>query len=353
MDQGSVRKLVVSFTSYPERIRFVPDVLSCLLAQSRPADRIVLYLSEDQFSRREQDLPDALRNAETQGRLLIRWVSGDLKPHKKYFYAFQEYPEDVVVTVDDDVLYAPDLLENLWQAHLEYPGAVVAGRTHLITLDQDGGPGPYSQWIHCTSGFEAGPSMQLFAVGLGGILYEPGWFPPELFSEDSIRSLCLEADDLWLKAMELAAGVPVVRMSGPELIRLVPGSQDNALYLSNQNRNRNDLYLSGIRKWISERYGKDVFREQLNSPAWPRLADYGSLYEYLNHDKRRILIGVNSAYDTVNAACRRKTEQLALSEKRAADLENIIQELRNSLSYRLGNRIVTPFSRIRSKLFRK
>lgn len=353
MDQDGTRKLVVSFTSYPERIRFVPDVLSCLLAQSRPADRIVLYLSEDQFPLREQNLPDALRSAEVQDQLLIRWVSGDLKPHKKYFYAFQEYPDDVVVTVDDDVLYAPELLENLWQAHLQYPGAVVAGRTHLITLDQGGGPAPYSQWIHCTSGFEAGPSMQLFAVGLGGVLYEPGWFPPELLLEDSIRSLCLEADDLWLKAMELAAGIPVVRVSGPELIRLVPGSQENALYLSNQNRNRNDLFLSGIREWLAEQYGKDIFREQLNNPAWPRLADFSSLYDYLNQDKRRMLIGVNAAYDAVNAAYRRKVDQLALSEKRASDLENIIQELRNSLSYRLGNRIITPFSRLRSKLVRK
>lgn len=353
MEQAAARKLIVSFTSYPARICFVPAVLSCLLAQSRPADRIVLYLSEDQFPEKEKELPEELLKAAAQDQLLIRWVPGDLKPHKKYLYAFREYLNDIVVTVDDDVLYAPDLLENLWQAHLQYPRAVVAGRTHLITLDRHGEPERYSRWIHCTSGFESGPSMQLFAVGIGGVLYDPGRFPPELFSEESIRSLCLEADDLWLKAMELAAGIPVVRAPGPELIRLIPGSQDTALYLQNQNRDRNDLYMADIRAWVTRRFGEDVIRKQLNDPAWPRLTDQDSLYDYLNRDKRRMLIAVNTAYEQKNARLNRTKELLEKSEKRAADLENTVQELRNSLSYRLGNRLVTPFSRLRARLTRK
>ena len=63
------RQLTLSFTSYPARIRFVPDVLSCLLKQTRPADRIVLYLSEDQFPGKEAALPEALQNAQKEKQL--------------------------------------------------------------------------------------------------------------------------------------------------------------------------------------------------------------------------------------------------------------------------------------------
>ena len=36
--------------------------------------------------------------------LTIRFCE-DLKAHKKYYYAFKEYPDDIVITVDDDVIY--------------------------------------------------------------------------------------------------------------------------------------------------------------------------------------------------------------------------------------------------------
>lgn len=347
MEQDN-RRLTVSFTSYPARIRFVPAMLSTLLRQTRPANRIVLYLSEDQFPGKEAELTEELRNAQKENRLQIRWVSGDLKPHKKYIYAFREFPDDIVVTVDDDILYAPELLEQLWQAHLEHPGAVVAGRTHLITLDKNGHPNPYAQWIHCTQGFDAGPSMQLIAIGIAGVLYDPKLFPQELYDEEQIQSLCLEADDLWLKAMELAAGIPVVRATNPELIRTIADSQETALYLQNLNENRNDVFLSNVIAHIEKAFGKDLVTERLNDPAWPRLEDEPSLFEYLNTDKRRILTAANIAYGRLERA----REEIKKGKKRAEDLENTILALRESSSYRLGNKLIAPISRVK-KLFGK
>ena len=239
MSDPEARRLIVSLTSFPARIAFVPQVIDCLLAQTRPADEIVLYLSEDQFPARDTELPEVLREAASAGHLRIRWVSGNLKPHKKYIYAFREYSKDIVVTVDDDVLYDRKLLEHLWKTHLQYPDAVVAGRTHLITRDSRGRPRPYASWLRRVMGFEEGPSMQLFAVGIGGVLYDPEWFPEELYDERVIIDTCLLADDLWLKTMEAAAGIPVVRHSGGELIQVIPGSQETALYSANLKQNRN------------------------------------------------------------------------------------------------------------------
>ena len=51
----------------------------------------------------------------------IRFVDGDLRSHKKYFYAFQEFTEKVIVTVVDDALYPEELTKALWQYHFEHP----------------------------------------------------------------------------------------------------------------------------------------------------------------------------------------------------------------------------------------
>ena len=356
MPDPAARRLIVSLTSFPARITFVPRVIDCLTAQTHPADEIVLYLSEGQFPARDADLPEALRERASAGHLRIRWVSGDLKPHKKYIYAFREYPEDIIVTVDDDVLYDPGLLEHLWETHLQYPGAVVAGRTPLITLDSAGNPRPYASWLRRVTGFEEGPSMQLCAVGIGGVLYDPKWFPEELYDESVIRDTCLMADDLWLKAMEAAAGIPVVRHSGSELLQVIPGSQETALYFTNLQQNRNDEILAAIRRWTETRYGRDILAEQLGNSRWPRIAGEDALLDFVNNDKRRTLSSDNNTLvklrgnlNSRESRIRKLENQILNQENKIRKLENDISLIRASSSYKLGNALLSPLKYLRRK----
>ena len=68
----------------------------------------------------------------------VRWVDDDLKPHKKYFWALQEFPDDYVITTDDDLLYRNTMIGDLLAAHEAHPHAVAAVRTHLIMFNEDG-----------------------------------------------------------------------------------------------------------------------------------------------------------------------------------------------------------------------
>ena len=95
--------LIVSFTSYPARIHAVPQVLESLYAQSMKPDRILLWLAEEQFPKREADLPPRLIDDIAAGKFELRWCD-DIGSHKKYFYAMLEFPDDIVVIVDDDQL---------------------------------------------------------------------------------------------------------------------------------------------------------------------------------------------------------------------------------------------------------
>jgi len=89
-------KVIVSFTSYPKRIGMVHKVVESLLEQTIRADAILLYLSLDEFPHEESDLPDMLREMIGKHGFRIIWVKGNLKSHKKYYYALQEYCDDVV-----------------------------------------------------------------------------------------------------------------------------------------------------------------------------------------------------------------------------------------------------------------
>ena len=259
------KRLIVSLTTYPKRIQAVVQVVEMLLAQTRKADEIILWLAEEQFPEKEKELPDALVKLAAEKRLSIRWCD-DLKAHKKYFYAFQEFAEDIVVTVDDDLKYSPQMLATLYRSYLLYPEAVSAMRAHLMLISPENEIFPYHSWIQETDACMHMPSMQLVATGGAGTLYPPKLFRKEFLDKAAIAECCPLADDLWLKAMQVASEIPVVVACQYEPLSYLPGTQEEMLYQLNGRQNQNDVQLSEIIQWMDGKFGKDSFIRNLTNP---------------------------------------------------------------------------------------
>lgn len=256
------RRLIVSLTTYPRRINLIPGVLESIYKQTRKPDEVILWLAEEQFPGKEADLPEQLRQLSADKRLTIRWCD-DLKSHKKYFYAFQENPNDLIVTIDDDLVYSSDMLSSLYASYLLYPNAVSAVRAHLIIVNECGDILPYQSWIQETDACLYEPSMQLMATGGAGTLHPPGLFRKEFFDKDAIKQNCLWADDLWLKAMELVSDVPVVLARPFERLQYLPDSQEEALHIVNVQQNQNDVQLENIRRWLDEKFEPGILVRKL------------------------------------------------------------------------------------------
>ena len=263
------KEIIVSMTSYPARIHSAVLALKTIYKQTKLPDKVILWLAESEFPNKLDDLPVNLRRLITEKGLLIRWCEEDLKSHKKYFWAFKEYPAALVITVDDDVVYPPRRIENLYRSYLLHPKAVSATRACLIPMSQDGEIPPYKSWPVGIDAFISIPSLQLSAIGDGGVLY-----PTSLFSDvqnlldiEVIKRACLYEDDLWLKAMELVAGIPVVVAEGFEFLIYTPNSQQNGLYHENWENGRSDRQLLQIQKEIDRRYGDNYFLKKLTDPT--------------------------------------------------------------------------------------
>lgn len=310
------RRLVVSMTSYPGRIRMLMPVLESLYAQSRKADEILLWLAEEQFPGKEADLPRELVQLASANRLTIRWCD-DLKPHKKYFYALQEYPEDIIVTVDDDLLYSENLLSSLYASYLLHPHAVSAVRAHLMLISPKNELLPYNTWIRETDSCIHTPSMQLFATGGAGALYPPHLFRQEFFDRDAIISHCLLADDLWLKAMELVSGVPVVVAREREPLQYVPKSQVDALKRINDVQQHNDVQLANIIRWTDEVFGKDVLIRVLSDTGIHQpILGVESVAHHLDQERRALWEQLHIA-QARQAESEAKQKQAELRQKQA------------------------------------
>lgn len=189
-------KIIVSLTTYPARVKGVWITIASLLQQTMPPCKIILWLAEEQFPNRE--LPKKLERLKRYG-LEIQFCE-DLKPHKKYFYTMQEYPDYYIITADDDILYPENHIENLWQGCEKYPETIICHWSHKIEMDSVGEIKDYDLWSD--NGKDI-PAYGTLAVGCNGVLYPPGCLPPETFQKEKVINRALFTDDLWLKCMEI------------------------------------------------------------------------------------------------------------------------------------------------------
>ena len=239
-------KIIVSMTTIPSRIHKAVYVLEILMNQTVKPDEILLYLGREQFGAAE--LPKIYDTYRARG-LEIELVP-DLMPHTKYFYAMQSHPDDVIITVDDDMLYSRRLIEELMAMHVKFPKAVCCMRGHRAKIDKQGLLLPYNQW-DWDSKYSAEPSMANFATGVGGVLYPLHCMGEEVFNEEAIRATSLRADDVWLKAMQVLSGTRVVISSRKRFLTMIIGSQKQALSQGNVTDSNNDDMI----KKVFTRYG--------------------------------------------------------------------------------------------------
>jgi len=205
--------IVVSLTSFDKRIDDVYLAIESLFQQWVKADAIVLWVSAEHFP--DKVLPESLVRQQQRG-LQVRFVE-DLGPYTKYFYAFDQFPGSLVITVDDDTLYPPDMIDQLYRAYLREPTHIHCLRAHKMVLDGRGGLLPYRDWqLDWRWGAdEPAPWQLVFPTGVGGVLYFPGSLHEDAFNKDKFTALCPGADDVWLKAMSLLKGTPCSRVVDP------------------------------------------------------------------------------------------------------------------------------------------
>lgn len=202
------QQVIVSMTSFPAAIPYALQAVQSILNGSVLPDKLVLYLTFAQFG--DNGLPqELLALADRSTVFEIRNYDRDIRSYRKLIPALQDFPEAVIVTVDDDVDYHKHMLRDLLRLHDQFPDAVLAHRAKRMR------PGkPYRQWrkyrwynfvwkrIH--SGFK---NIQ---TGVGGVLYPPHALKSDMLDTDLFTQMAPTTDDIWFWAAAVAHGTPVV-----------------------------------------------------------------------------------------------------------------------------------------------
>lgn len=201
------RDIIVSLTTYGRRLEDVCFTIESLMQQTRKANRIILWLDTPSLAR---PLPETLVRQQARG-LEIRATEDDIRSYKKLIPALEAFPDDVIITVDDDALYDFDFIERLVGAYLAERQAIHACRIHTMLSDSKGRLESYNRWKLCFADPNA-PSRYFF-TGVGGVLYPPRSLDSEVLNREVFTAICPTADDVWFNAMARKKGTPVRKVA--------------------------------------------------------------------------------------------------------------------------------------------
>lgn len=131
----------------------------------------------------------------------------------------REYPDANVITIDDDMLYPPDLIKNLLESHNKYPKSIISTVTRRINSDYRHLK-PYNDWDY--QELNTGPLYSNLMVGVGGVLYPPNSLHSDIFDKKRLIEIALNTDDLWLKIMSIRNGTKVASIAGKYQFLFIP-----------------------------------------------------------------------------------------------------------------------------------
>jgi hypothetical protein len=247
-------EVIVSLTSFPARIKRVWLVIETILRQTQKPDKIILWLSVDQFPS-VYDLPSKLLNQMKRG-LDIRLVDGDIKSHKKYYYALKEFPEDYILLIDDDIFYRSTMIEDLFRYAQSYPSAVIAQYCSQIKWVHNK-LAPYSTWPNIIK--EEVKNSNLFFGSGGGTLFPPKSLHADVLNEERFMLLTPTADDIWLNTMCRLNGTKVIKTSYfSHYLTIIHFGSDSLDSINNGNE-KNESQLASIRNYYRSYFKTDPF----------------------------------------------------------------------------------------------
>lgn len=117
-------KAIISLTSWKGRINTVVNTLYSLYTQC-PGFHIVLVLSEEEFPKKENELPTNLMLFVENDIIELLWVYHNYKSFKKVLFTMDKYRDVPVISADDDCIYICNYAQKLYDEWVKHPHCVI------------------------------------------------------------------------------------------------------------------------------------------------------------------------------------------------------------------------------------
>ena len=276
------RKIILSLTTIPVRKTRLMENLPSLLGQSYYFDKLVINV-DDNLS--EDDYKFYHTLTEIDSRIEINKSESRWRSCNKLLPTIKMYPEDIIITVDDDIYYPVHCVKYLVEQYMITPDCVIAHEVNPIEIDENG-------FIT----FKNKVDIKLKQVQCGKYLSNCCLFPPHIFDESDVfdydkMMACTHGthDELWFWVNSLSNGVQTVGLNyvlSFEAENIRPWGKDEYKLTD---FNNTDEKILGYMKTINEMYGEKMLETLKSKPVVFFLdKDNVQTFIYLQNYLRRI-----------------------------------------------------------------
>lgn len=201
------KQVIISLTSFPAAISYAIQAVKSILEGIVLPDKIVLYLTFSQFG--ESGIPMELQELVKNNPVFeIRNYDDDIRSYRKLVPALNDFPDAVIVTIDDDVWYNKNMLHRLLYLHNRYPNAIVGHRVREYKPNA-----PYRSWKkykgHRYLLKSLKPKFTNIQTGVGGVLYPPDSLDTKMLDSKIFMEMAPTVDDIWFWAAAVAKGTKI------------------------------------------------------------------------------------------------------------------------------------------------
>ncbi|WP_339651656.1 zinc-binding alcohol dehydrogenase [uncultured Maribacter sp.] len=224
--------VIVSLTSIPERLQTLHLTIRSILNQDARPKKIILWLHKSL----KNEIPSKLRILECD---LFQIMYSDLtSSHRKLIHSLKLFPEEIIITCDDDMMYRSNWLRLLYYEHQLHPNDIIGNQTRYIRYTKEGELQSYKNWVYDESIYFNRTAV--IPIGAEGVLYPPKTLSDTTTNYELFLALAPKADDLWFKVMALLNGTnSILAKNKAETPIPIIGSQKYSLKKSNIGGDKN------------------------------------------------------------------------------------------------------------------
>lgn len=200
------KQVIISLTSFPEAVSFAIQAIKSILNGSVLPDKVILYLTASQFP--EGKIPFELEELRKNTLFEVRFYEENIRSYTKLIPALKDFPDDIIVTIDDDILYNKNMLRDLLRLHKQYPNAIVGHRVRHFKPNT-----PYRSWKrykeHRYLLKSLKPRYSNIQTGVGGVLYPPCSLDKKMLDSKIFMEMAPTVDDIWFWAAAVSNGTKI------------------------------------------------------------------------------------------------------------------------------------------------
>lgn len=195
--RSSSASVTLTLTTVPWRIDHIKPTLVSLLKQTLPPKEIHINIGRDLFAAKCKDIPSFLKDLKV---VKVFEVEKDLGPATKVIPTLQRFEgaDQLIVVVDDDMYYAPNLVEKLVEADSNpqlNPEKCTSFCINGLLLPRD----LLSQSRPSDKEIKVGVKRVGIVEGCGGYTVRPSYFHrSDLMDTSQAPDRCLYDDDFWI-----------------------------------------------------------------------------------------------------------------------------------------------------------